>query len=145
MLQWEPQKRGTRLTCRPTGPPKAEATLEGYIRQFANDPIDQLIHTGECEFTKDFGRPLPVSVFLEQLGLPRKRRHTFASWAARLLRSQSHEAEQNVTLSVTVSFTARSLLRAGLPGGLFTTFGAQAGVVNARGADGVETGAAFHR
>ncbi len=64
------------------------AKLEGYIRDLANRLIDQFIDRGECEFTTDFGRPLPVSVFLDLMGLPQEMRDTFVSWAMGLLHSQ---------------------------------------------------------
>jgi len=71
--------------------PKAVAELEDNIRQRANDLIDTFIYQGECEFTADFGRPLPVSIFLELMGLPQEMRDTFVSWAVGLLHSQSRE------------------------------------------------------
>ena len=67
--------------------PKGVLQLEGKIRDLANDLIDQIIDKGECEFTEDFGRPLPVSVFLDLMGLPQEKRDTFVKWAVELLHS----------------------------------------------------------
>ena len=64
------------------------AALEAYIRQLANQLIDQFIDKGRCEFTTDFGRPLPVSVFLDLMGLPQEMRDTFVGWAMGLLHAQ---------------------------------------------------------
>jgi len=71
--------------------PQGVAKLEGYIRDLANNLIDGFIDKGECEFTKDFGRPLPVSVFLDLMGLPQEKRDTFVSWAVGLLHSGDRE------------------------------------------------------
>jgi len=57
----------------------------------ANRLIDQFIDKGECEFTVDFGRPLPVSVFLDLMGLPQEMRDTFVRWAIGLLHSQDRK------------------------------------------------------
>ena len=67
------------------------AELETTIRQLANRLIDQFIDKGGCEFTTDFGRPLPVSVFLDLMGLPLDMRDTFVGWAMGLLHAQNRE------------------------------------------------------
>lgn len=65
--------------------------LERLIHQRANDLIDEIeakvAAGGECEFTEDFGRPLPVAVFLDIMGLPQDMRDTFVEWAMELLHS----------------------------------------------------------
>jgi len=67
--------------------PKGVLKLEDKIRALANDLIDDFIDKGECEFTTAFGRPLPVCVFLDLMGLPQEKRDTFVSWAMALLHS----------------------------------------------------------
>ncbi len=71
--------------------PKGVLELEGKIRALANDLIDQVIDQGGCEYTTAFGRPLPVSVFLDLMGLPQEKRDTFVTWAIDLLHSQDRE------------------------------------------------------
>lgn len=71
--------------------PQGVARLEGYIRDLSNRLIDGFIEQGECDFTTEFGRPLPVSVFLDLMGLPQEKRDTFVSWAVGLLHSGSRE------------------------------------------------------
>jgi len=71
--------------------PKGVLALENKIRTLANDLIDAVIDRGECEYTTAFGRPLPVSVFLDLMGLPQEKRDTFVSWAMDLLHSQNQE------------------------------------------------------
>ena len=61
--------------------------LEGKIRKLANDLIAQFIDNKQREFTEVFGRPLPVMVFLDIMGLPQAMRDTFVAWAMALLHS----------------------------------------------------------
>lgn len=83
-----PDHRKYRNIVDPIFSPQGVAKLEGLIRRRANDLIDQFIDKGECEFTTAFGRPLPVSVFLDLMGLPQDMRDTFVKWAVDLLHSQ---------------------------------------------------------
>lgn len=95
-----PLHRKYRGILNPIFSPKAVASLEGDIRKLANDLIDEFIDKGECEFTKDFGRPLPVSVFLGLMGLPQDMRDTFVSWAVGLLHSQDRDIAANSMISI---------------------------------------------
>jgi cytochrome P450 len=84
-----PEHRKYRNILDPIFSPQGVAKLDGMIRQRANDLIDEIIDKGECEFTTAFGRPLPVSVFLDLMGLPQDKRDTFVKWAVDLLHSES--------------------------------------------------------
>jgi cytochrome P450 len=72
----------------------AVGDLHTTISQLANRLIDQFIDKGGCEFTTDFGRPLPVSVFLDLMGLPQAMRDTFVGWAMGLLHAQDRKIAQ---------------------------------------------------
>lgn len=65
--------------------PKAVRELEKDIRALANQLIDKVIDRRECEFTEDFGRPLPVTVFLRFMGLPLDMTDTFVKWVVALI------------------------------------------------------------
>lgn len=86
-----PDHRKYRAILDPVFSPQAVAKLEDNIRQLANDLIDDCLENGECEFTTAFGRPLPVSVFLDLMGLPQEKRDTFVTWACDLLHSNDHQ------------------------------------------------------
>lgn len=75
-------------------------TLEDQIRLRANDLIDSIIEKGECEFTTAFGRPLPVSIFLDIMGLPQDKLDTFVEWAVQLLHSNSVEPMQDAMAKI---------------------------------------------
>ena len=86
-----PQHRKYRNIADPLFSPQGVLKLEGLIRQQARDLLDQFADKGECEFTTAFGRPLPVSVFLDIMGLPQNMRDTFVQWAVDLLHGQDRE------------------------------------------------------
>jgi cytochrome P450 len=86
-----PEHRKYRALLDPMFSPRAVAKLEQTIHKLANDLIDEFIDKGSCEYTKSFGRPLPVSVFLDLMGLPQDMRDTFVGWAMGLLHAQDRE------------------------------------------------------
>jgi len=65
--------------------PKAVMELERDIRALANQLIDGVIDRGACEFTEEFARPLPVTVFLRFMGLPLDMTETFVRWVVSLI------------------------------------------------------------
>ena len=86
-----PNHRKYRNIVDPLFCPAGIATLEGKIRQRAIDLIEAFDGKGECEFTTAFGRPLPVSVFLDIMGLPQEMLPTFVEWADIMIHSQDRE------------------------------------------------------
>ncbi len=86
-----PDHRKYRAILDPIFSPRGVLALENKIRDLANSLIDDFIDDGGCDYTTAFGRPLPVSVFLDLMGLPQEKRDTFVSWAVQLLHSQDRE------------------------------------------------------
>jgi cytochrome P450 len=95
-----PHHRKYRAIIDPMVSPLAVARLELAIRQLANELIDQFIDRGGCEFTTEFGRPLPVSVFLNLMGLPQDKRDTFVGWAMGLLHANDRTIMANAMREV---------------------------------------------
>jgi cytochrome P450 len=87
-----PHHRKYRNIVDPLFSPKGVLKLEGLIRQRAKDLLDEFADKGECEYTTAFGRPLPVSVFLDIMGLPQDMRDTFVEWAIDLLHGKDRES-----------------------------------------------------
>ncbi len=83
-----PEHRKYRSLLEDQFSPRGVARLEGKIRVLANELIDKIIDKRECEFTEAFGRPLPVSIFLDLMGLPLEMTDTFVKWAVDLLHSE---------------------------------------------------------
>jgi cytochrome P450 len=90
-----PQHRKYRGMIDPMLTRNAVTALEDSIRALANRLIDKFIEKGGCEFTTDFGRPLPVSVFLDLMGLPQQMRDTFVGWAVGLLHAQDRKIAES--------------------------------------------------
>jgi cytochrome P450 len=86
-----PDHRKYRNIVDPVISPQGVLKLEERIRALANELIDGFIDKGECEFDEVFGRPLPVLVFLDLMGLPRNMCDTFVSWAMALLHSNDRQ------------------------------------------------------
>ncbi len=86
-----PEHRKYRNILDPLFSPQGVQKLEGTIRKRANDLIDRIVDKGDCEFTTDFGRPLPVSIFLDLMGLPQDMTDTFVEWAVDLLHSMDRD------------------------------------------------------
>ena len=80
-----PEHRKFRNILDPMLSPQGILALEGNIRKLANQLIDEVIDKGECQFDEAYGRPLPVSIFLDLMGLPQDMRDTFVEWAVDLL------------------------------------------------------------
>jgi cytochrome P450 len=86
-----PDHRKYRNIVDPVISPQGVLKLEARIRALANELIDEVIERGECDFDEVFGRPLPVLVFLDLMGLPRGMCDTFVSWAMALLHSNDRQ------------------------------------------------------
>lgn len=82
-----PAHRKYRAIVDPLVNPQAVLKWEERIRTLSNELIDAVIAKGECEFTEDFARPLPVCVFLDLMGLPQNMRDQFVTWVVQLLKN----------------------------------------------------------
>ena len=103
-----PHHRKYRAMIDPMISPRTVAAMESAIRALANQLIDQFIDKGGCEFTTDFGRPLPVSVFLGLMGLPQDMRDTFVGWAMGLLHAQDRKVAE-VCMRETVAYLKQAI------------------------------------
>lgn len=82
-----PQHRKYRNIVDPLFSPQGVMKLESTMRQLANELIDAFIEKGECDFSTQFGRPFPVTIFLRLMGLPVAMTDVFVEWAVALLHS----------------------------------------------------------
>jgi cytochrome P450 len=103
-----PHHRKYRAMIDPMVSPRTVATMESSIRTLANQLIDRFIDKGACEFTTDFGRPLPVSVFLGLMGLPQDMVDTFVGWAMGLLHAQDRKVAE-VCMRETVAYLKQAI------------------------------------
>jgi cytochrome P450 len=94
-VELDPPEHGKyRTILAPLFAPKRINTLEPKIRKLAVELIDQVAAQKGCDFEASVARPLPVSIFLELVGLPVEETHTFLAWAKDLLHGQTLEQAQ---------------------------------------------------
>ena len=60
--------------------PSTMVALEPHIRDWTNRLIDRIIDDGECDFVRSISSALPVSVFMQMMGLPLDRLEEFREW-----------------------------------------------------------------
>lgn len=66
------------------GPAKIKQ-LEGLVRRRAEDLISPLVGKDRCEFVKEVAEPMPITIFMEMMGLPIERFAEFRDLALRIL------------------------------------------------------------
>lgn len=71
--------------------PARVAAMEDGVRARAAGLIDAVAARGECEFVEAFGRPFPVSIFMQLMGLPDEDMDRLNHWEHQLLHSQTIE------------------------------------------------------
>lgn len=80
-----------RAMLNPLFSPSRFKALEPQIRQSTVDLIEKFRDKGRCEFVQEFGRPLPIGVFLSLMGLPFDQMETFVGWAENTFRGETRE------------------------------------------------------
>ena len=71
--------------------PKVILSMETGLRERAASLIDRFADKGECEFVEEFGRPFPVSIFMQLMGLPDEDMDMLNGWEDDLLHSREIE------------------------------------------------------
>jgi cytochrome P450 len=71
--------------------PAKVAAMEDGVRARAVAMIDAVASKGECEFVEAFGRPFPVSIFMQLMGLPDEHMQQLNEWEYGLLHSATIE------------------------------------------------------
>lgn len=69
--------------------------MEQGVRSLAISLIEKFRDKGECEFVEDFGRPYPISIFLQLMGLPLDMRSTFLGWEYQVLHGTDMETRRD--------------------------------------------------
>jgi len=79
------------------GPPAVKA-MEGQIRTLATELIDAVEANGECDFVDSISLPLPVKIFMMQMGLPLDRYREFAGWVQTFLNGDTVEQRNDALM-----------------------------------------------
>jgi cytochrome P450 len=80
-----------RALLNPLFAPNKIAKMQEGVRESCIALIDALMKKPECEFMRDFGRPFPVLIFLQLLGLPAADFHQVLEWEDLLLQGKTME------------------------------------------------------
>jgi cytochrome P450 len=87
-IEVDPPMHGKyRVMLNPVFSPKAIDALEPGIRARAASLVDGVVKDGQCEFVEAFGRPFPVSIFMQIMGLPDADMDELNEWEHGLLHS----------------------------------------------------------
>lgn len=97
-----PDHRKFRNILDPMVSPQGVLKLEADIRRLANELIDRFIDKGECEFTEEFARLLPVSVFLNLMGLPLDKIDQFVKWVVALIQFAEFDRAKEIMAEIEV-------------------------------------------
>jgi cytochrome P450 len=85
-LELDPPEHGAyRRLLNPLMAPPVIAKLAPQVVARAVELIDRFVDEGECEFMEAFGRPFPISIFMELMGLPADMTDEFNRWEFELL------------------------------------------------------------
>ncbi|WP_340053216.1 cytochrome P450 [Pseudomonas sp. JAI120] len=85
-LEVDPPRHGAlRAWVNPFFASSVIPAMEPAIRETCVELIEQFRAKGRCEFVNDFGRPFPVTVVLQLLGLPVSELSRFLDWEDKLL------------------------------------------------------------
>ena len=97
-IQFDPPKHEPyRALINPLLGPRAVKAMEGQIRDLANQLIDAVEAKGECDFVDSISLPLPVKIFMMQMGLELDRYREFAGWVQTFLNGDTVE-QRNAAL-----------------------------------------------
>jgi cytochrome P450 len=95
-----PDHHKYRVLLSPLFAPAAVDELETTIRRTANELIDEVIDSGQCDFVPSFARMLPGTVFLKLLGLPVEERDRFFEWEDIFFHSGTVEQRRQVGVEI---------------------------------------------
>lgn len=89
-----------RMLLNPLFAPKKIDQMEQNVRSLAVTLIESFRQKGECEFVSEFGRPYPISIFLQLMDLPLDMRETFLSWEYQVLHGTDMETRRDGVLKI---------------------------------------------
>ena len=88
-----PEHTRFRQLLNPLFAPSAVEKMGHGVTERAVDLIEAVRSTGGCEFMEAFGRPFPVSIFMQFMGLPEELTEQFLTWEFMLLHDPSLETK----------------------------------------------------
>jgi cytochrome P450 len=88
-----PQHAKYRKLLNPLVSPVAVAKLQQRMADRAEELVDAVVDQGGCEFMEAFGRPFPISIIMQLIGVPMEDINIFLKWAYDLLHNPDMAAK----------------------------------------------------
>jgi cytochrome P450 len=101
--------------------PKKMAALDADAREAVNRLIDGFVDRGACDFHEEFATPLPSSIFLALMGLPKSDLPTFLRWRDDTIRPDTEDLDEAAAIrdrvgsEITAYFESSLAERRGAP------------------------------
>lgn len=111
-------------------PPVVEKMTD-KVADRAAELIEAVREKGECEFVNAFGKPFPVSIFMQLMGLPAEHMDTFLQWEFDLFQGRTLEVRQSAAKGIRDHLTELAAERRRQPTGDLTSI-VVAGTIDGR-------------
>jgi cytochrome P450 len=95
-----PQHTKFRQLLNPLLSPGAVGKMTPGVTSRAVELIEALRGQGGCEFMSAFGRPFPVSIFMQLMGLPLDQTDTFLKWEWQLLHDPNMQTKVGAAIAI---------------------------------------------
>lgn len=82
----EPDHPRLRALVQKAFTPRRVEEMRPHIQRIADECLDRAASRGSADLVKDFALPLPLTVIVELLGIPREDRARFHRWSRRIVR-----------------------------------------------------------
>ena len=115
-----------RALLNPLFAPKAIAAMQEGVRASCVALIEKLRDGPDCDFMRDFGRPFPVLIFLQLMGLPTDDSARFLEWEDRLLHGSTMEQRIEAAAAIRDYLRGLAVERRARPTGDLVSFAVQA-------------------
>jgi cytochrome P450 len=115
-----------RALLNPLFAPKEIAKLAEGVRQSCIALIERAKARPDCDFMRDFGRPFPVLIFLQLMGLPAEDFDRFVVWEDNLLHGGSIEIRIGAAAAIRDYLRELASVRRSNPTGDLVSFAVQA-------------------
>lgn len=89
-----------RAVLNPAFTPKAVARMREDARTLTIELTENILKSDRCEFLSQFGRIMPVTMFLRIVDLPLDRREEFVAWGIEMMTSYDMEARRKISVKV---------------------------------------------
>lgn len=80
--------------------PKAMMALQGKVRELAGTLIDAVRARGHCDFAAEIAEPLPVTIFMQLMGMPLENMPLYRKWVTQLLTATEVADKNAITMTV---------------------------------------------